>query len=78
MHYDKSIKSFSAGTIHTTLPAEFREQLTAQNDVDTVWESLTPLARNEWLCWLTSPKKPETRAEHVTRAIEELREGKRR
>ena len=42
------------------------------------WEDLTPLARNEWICWTISVKKAETRKEHVKRTITELKEGKRR
>lgn len=39
------------------------------------WEALTPLARNEWICWTISVKKPETRQEHVERVRTELKEG---
>lgn len=42
------------------------------------WEDITPLARNEWICWVTSVKKEETRKDHVRRAASELKEGKRR
>ena len=42
------------------------------------WRDITPLARNEWICWVTSPKKPETRARHIQRAKEDLAAGKRR
>jgi uncharacterized protein YdeI (YjbR/CyaY-like superfamily) len=44
----------------------------------TRWESLTPLARNEWICWMTSPKKAETRDAHLARLREEILAGKRR
>ncbi|MGO3702193.1 MAG: YdeI/OmpD-associated family protein [Candidatus Saccharimonadales bacterium] len=60
------MKSFSAGTVRTTLLADFREQLTAQNDIGTVWESLTPLARNEWLCWLKHHPKNQKRAPNMS------------
>lgn len=43
-----------------------------------MWEDITPLARNEWICWVTSVKRTETRAEHVKRVVEELEAGKRR
>jgi hypothetical protein len=43
-----------------------------------VWEDITPLARNEWICWVISVKKPETRREHIVRACAELKEGIRR
>ena len=42
------------------------------------WEDLTPLSRNEWICWTTSVKTPETRKEHVDRVVSELKEGMRR
>jgi uncharacterized protein YdeI (YjbR/CyaY-like superfamily) len=42
------------------------------------WDNLTPLARNEWICWMTSPKKQETRDAHLARLQEEVLAGKRR
>jgi uncharacterized protein YdeI (YjbR/CyaY-like superfamily) len=42
------------------------------------WNELTPLARNEWICWMTSPKKQETRDAHLARLKEEVLAGKRR
>jgi hypothetical protein len=42
------------------------------------WEDITPLARNEWICWVTFVKKDETRKEHVERTVTELKEGMRR
>lgn len=52
--------------------------LASDNTALTMWEDLTPLARNEWICWVTFVKKEKTRKEHVTRLINELKEGKRR
>jgi uncharacterized protein YdeI (YjbR/CyaY-like superfamily) len=42
------------------------------------WNDLTSLARNEWICWMTSPKKQVTRDEHLVRLQEEVLAGKRR
>src|SRR6185437_4350499 len=42
------------------------------------WEDITPLARNEWICWTQSVKTPEIRQEHVERAVADLKGGKRR
>ncbi len=42
------------------------------------WENITPLSRNEWICWTISVKKQETRKEHVGRVVSELKEGMRR
>lgn len=42
------------------------------------WEDITPLARNEWICWTVSVKTRETREDHVRRVVSELIEGMRR
>ena len=72
------MKSLPTGTIHETLPADLRQTLLAHDDATAIWQTLTPLARNEWICWVTSPKLQKTRDEHIERLIDELREGKRR
>jgi len=70
-------KDVSSGVVHKT-PADLREALTSDHKALATWEDLTPLARNEWICWVTSVKKDETRKEHVQRTISELKEGMRR
>lgn len=70
-------KDISSGVVHK-VPADLREALTSDPKALTVWEDLTPLARNEWICWVTFVKKEETRKEHVKRTISELKEGMRR
>lgn len=65
------------GTAHK-LPADLKKALNSSKAALMAWEDLTPLARNEWICWVTFPKKAETRTAHVKRAIDELKEGKRR
>ncbi len=67
----------ATGVVHT-VPPDMRKALTANKDVLEAWNDLTPLARNEWICWTTIVKKPETRAEHIERMQEQLLEGKRR
>ncbi|MEO7904289.1 MAG: YdeI/OmpD-associated family protein [Candidatus Saccharimonadales bacterium] len=66
-----------SGTVHT-LPRDLRLALVANNDAMTAWRSITPLARNEWICWTESVKLDATRQHHIERAIDELSEGKRR
>ncbi|MBU1219477.1 YdeI/OmpD-associated family protein [Myxococcota bacterium] len=68
---------FSAGTVHE-LPEDIIELLTNKSDVAGLWESLTPLARNEWICWVESVKKLETRQSHLKRMEEQLKKGKKR
>lgn len=67
----------SPGTVHT-LPADLRAALVAAPKARAAWEDITPLARNEWICWTISVKKPETRRDHVRRVRDELIEGVRR
>ena len=67
----------SSGVVHK-VPADLREALTTDPKALTLWEDITPLARNEWICWVISVKKPETRKQHVERVVTELKEGKRR
>lgn len=71
-----SIK-LASGVVHT-IPADMRKALVSSPKLAEVWNALTPLARNEWICWTTAVKKAETRAEHVTRLSEDLLKGKRR
>jgi len=70
-------KDISSGTVHE-VPADLRDAVTSDPEALAAWEDLTPLARNEWICWTISVKKPETRKQHVERVCTELKEGMRR
>ncbi len=70
-------KKILAGTVHK-LPKDLEVVLTSDKIALSAWEDITPLARNEWICWVTSPKRAETRNDHVKRTRTELKEGKRR
>ena len=74
---DSRSRQVSGGTVHD-VPADLLGALTSDPKALTAWESLTPLARNEWICWVTFPKKAETKKEHVERVVRELKKGKRR
>lgn len=67
----------SSGVVHT-VPDDLAKALMAQRQVFLLWEGLTPLARNEWICWVTFAKKAETRRDHIKRTVDELKEGMRR
>ena len=60
------------------IPTDLRRAVTTDPKARALWEDITPLARNEWICWTISVKKPETRKEHVKRVVSELKEGMRR
>ena len=42
-------------------PPELRAVLDNDHDLEALWKDLTPLARNERICWMTSAKKAATR-----------------
>lgn len=65
------------GVVHD-LPDELRDALTRDTAALATWLDITPLARNEWICWMHSAKKPETRLKRLNWGCESLREGKRR
>lgn len=69
--------SISSGTVHA-LPEDLKKALLLNKKVLSLWEKLTPLARNEWICWVTFVKKEETRKDHVKRTVSEILEGERR
>ncbi len=69
--------TISGGTVHS-LPGDMRKALSADKKAFAAWQTLTPLARNEWICWTTFVKKAETREEHVERTVKKLKEGMRR
>lgn len=70
-------RKVSGGTVHK-LPADLRKALLADARVLDLWEDITPLARNEFICWVEDARQDQTRRRRVGRTCEELLEGKRR
>jgi uncharacterized protein YdeI (YjbR/CyaY-like superfamily) len=67
----------AGGTVHT-MPEDFRKALLATPAARAVWDDITPLARNEWICWVISGKKEETRNIRIEKGISKLKGGMRR
>lgn len=65
------------GVVHH-LPADLKKALLVTPKALAAWEDITPLARNEWICWVITVKQQKTRDEHVKRTVAELAAGKRR
>ena len=65
------------GVVHT-LPADLHKALNANTAARAAWAEITPLARNEFICWIEDAKQEMTRARRVRRTQEELEEGQRR
>ena len=66
----------ATGVVHE-VPDDLYKALVDDESALERWEDLTPLARNEWICWTITTKKPETRTNHIERTITELLEGVR-
>ena len=60
------------------VPADLRQALAAAPQARTQWRDITPIARRDWIAWITSARKPETRERRVRTACEMLASGKRR
>lgn len=65
------------GVVHD-LPLDLRKALAANSVALEAWRDITPLARNEFICWVEDAKQQDTRARRIRRTQEELEEGKRR
>lgn len=70
-------EKIAEGTAHK-MPADLGKALNSAPAARVAWDSLTPLARNEWICWNVTVKQSETRKKHIKRTVKELQEGKRR
>ena len=60
------------------LPKDLREALIANTSALEAWKDITPLARNEFICWVEDAKREMTRERRIRRTQEELEEGQRR
>lgn len=60
------------------IPKDIKEIFNTYPLVKIIWDSLTPLARNEWICWIVSAKKTETRNRRIKIMHGKLLAGSRR
>jgi len=72
-----TIPKLLSGTVHT-IPQDVRQALTDHPAAITAWNNLTPLARNEFICWVEEAKRDDTRKKRIHRTVTEITEGKRR
>lgn len=70
------MKKLSHGVVHKITP-DIKNTLIKEEKTD-FWEGLTPLARNEWICFITSAKKQETQIKRLNRMISDFSKGKKR
>jgi len=70
-------KKISGGSAHKT-PSDLKNTLISSVTAQSAWNDITPLARNEWICWIISAKKAETRSIRIQKALSKLKSGMRR
>ncbi len=75
----KAVKTKAAkkGAVHR-MPADFQKAVDSNPAAKATWKEVTPLARNEWICWVTSGKREETRGIRIEKALSKLSGGMRR
>lgn len=78
-HYHRPVSGqrVPGGVVHK-LPADLRTALIANATALDAWKDITPLARNEFICWVEDAKQATTRERRIRRTQEELEEGQRR
>lgn len=67
----------TGGTVHQ-MPTDLKKALASTPAALAVWQDITPLARNEWICWVISGKRAETRDIRIGKALSKLKGGMRR
>ncbi len=72
-----TIKTIAGGTVHK-MPEDLKKVIIAAPVARKLWDDITPLARNEWICWVTSGKKAETRGIRIQKGISRMKGGMRR
>ncbi|HYF10526.1 MAG TPA: YdeI/OmpD-associated family protein [Candidatus Paceibacterota bacterium] len=70
-------KASTQGAVHS-MPADLRKALVSVPAALSVWKDITPLAQNEWICWVTSGKRAETRGIRIGKALSKMKSGMRR
>lgn len=70
-------KEIASGVVHTVPPDLYKALVSDESALER-WEDLTPLSRNEWICWCITNKRQETRQDHIERTVTDLIAGKRR
>lgn len=71
------MSTLSGGLVHE-MPADLANALYDSKETTQLWEKLTPIGRNEFICWIEDAKQEKTRLKRISRTLEELLEGKKR
>ncbi|OYW26208.1 MAG: hypothetical protein B7Z44_16745 [Caulobacter sp. 12-67-6] len=71
------LNAFPQGAVHEA-GEDFQASVRSDPRVFALWEGLTPLGRNEFICWVDDAKQPATRQRRIERTRAALMEGKKR
>jgi len=71
------MKAAASGAVHR-MPKDLGKAIAISPKAKATWGDITPLARSEWACWVTSGKKAETRNIRIEKAVSKLSGGMRR
>lgn len=74
---NSSANNFTNGVVHK-IPSDLRKAFVGNSKAFSTWKDITPLARNEWICWITSAKQLETRNRRIKVGLSKLKSGIRR
>lgn len=68
----------AAREVEARVPADLRKAFAASPEARALWSDITPKARMDWIQWITSAKRAETRARRIENTCDMLLAGKRR
>ena len=60
------------------VPADLKQALAGNPAAKAMWKEITAVARRDWIHWITSGKKAETRVKRIAVACDKLACGNRR
>lgn len=60
------------------MPDDLNDALAETGELTGLWENLTPIGRNEFICWVEDARQQKTRTRRIRRTVEELMEGQKR
>ncbi|MFA6571522.1 MAG: YdeI/OmpD-associated family protein [Bacteroidota bacterium] len=74
---NSSANNFTNGVVHK-IPLDLKKAFVGNSKAFATWKDITPLARNEWICWIISAKQLETRNRRIKVGLSKLKSGMRR
>jgi hypothetical protein len=75
--FDLMAHDFPHGIVHQA-GEDLQAAVRSDAQIFALWKGLTPLGRNEFICWVDDAKQPATRQRRIARTAAELLEGKKR